>query len=164
MLVAVTVLAGLLGLAGCAVYPWQSDVQRATEGPTAYEVYSVRFVRSYGRPPTFEETFAWRDELDGRINAYFVRHPEVAISIRAQQFRRERRVAVGMTKEEVVVLVGTPDGTTADPQALAQGAGTFWPDMQARAKELWNYPGGWHLYFDGDRLVDVTVSGKPPIE
>jgi hypothetical protein len=158
-------LLALAALGGCAVAPWQSsNIQRATEGPPASEIYNFRFVRSYGRVPTFDETFAWRDELDGRITEYFVRHPEVARSIRSQQFRRDRRVTVGMSKEEVVVLCGTPDGTSTDPAVMAQGAGQFWPDMQARVRELWSYPGGWRLYFDGDRLVDVTVEGKPPIE
>mgnify|MGYP001268884484 FL=1 len=27
---------------------------------------------------------------------------------------------------------------------------------------MWGYPGQWVLYFNGDRLVDLTVVGKPP--
>jgi len=28
---------------------------------------------------------------------------------------------------------------------------------------MWVYSPGWQLYFDGDRLVDVTVSDRDPL-
>ena len=37
------------------------------------------------------------------------------------------------------------------------------PTIKERATEMWVYPGGWQLYFDADRLVDLTVVGKPPL-
>ncbi len=33
-----------------------------------------------------------------------------------------------------------------------------------RAKEMWLYPPGWRFYFDDDRLVDITLSDRPPAE
>jgi len=36
-------------------------------------------VAGYARTPTFEETFAWRDDLDKRISDYYVKHPEIAV-------------------------------------------------------------------------------------
>lgn len=139
-------------------------MQRAAEGPTASEIYYHRFVTGYARTPTFDEQFAWRDDLDRRISDYLVQHPELAVSPQARQFRVERRVSVGMTREEVTLLAGRPDSTTAETAAMEAGAKQFWPQMRDRAKEMWVYPNGWRFYFDGDRLVDMTVAGKPRIE
>ena len=139
-------------------------MQRAVEGPTATEIYTHRFVVGYARYPTFEETFAWRDDLDRRISDYLVQHPEIALTLRARQFRVERRVVVGMVREEVTLLAGRPDATTAERAAMEAAAKQFWPQVSERAKEMWVYPNGWRLYFDGDSLVDMTVAGKPPIE
>jgi len=140
------------------------EVQRATEGPRAIEIYNERFVRGYARVPTFEETFAWRDDLDRRISDYLVSHPELAVSERGRKFRVERRISVGMTREEVTLLGGRPDVATADAAQMEAGAKQFWPEVRAHATEMWVYPSGWRLYFDGDRLVDMTVAGKPLIE
>ena len=46
---------------------------------------------------------------------------------------------------------------------MATAAQQFWPAVGQNAREMWIYPGGWSLYFDGDRLVDITVTGKPPL-
>ena len=148
---------------GCATLG-APEVQRAAEGPTASEIYFHRFVAGYARAPTFDEQFAWRDDLDRRISDYLVKHPEIAVSPEARQLRVERRVAVGMTREQVTLLVGRPDGTTAEMAAMEAAAKQFWPQVRERATEMWVYPNGWRLYFDGDRLVDMTVAGKPPIE
>jgi len=121
-------------------------------------------VRGYGRTPTFDEALAWRDDLDRRISDYLVKHPDIATSPRAQQFRVERRIALGMTREEVILLAGRPDSTTADAAAMEAGAMQFWPQVREQAKEMWVYPSGWRLYFDGDWLVDMTVAGRPPIK
>lgn len=114
--------------------------------------------------PTFDETFAWRDDLDRRISDYLIKHPEIGVSPRAQQFRLHRRLAVGMTREEVTLLAGSPDAATIDVAAMEAAAKQFWPQVGEQAKEMWVYPAGWRLYFDGDRLVDMTVAGKPLIE
>ncbi|MBI2529154.1 MAG: hypothetical protein HYV93_24600 [Candidatus Rokubacteria bacterium] len=155
-------LAGL-AMAGC-LGGLGSQVQRATDGPTAEEIYMVRFARGYGRLPTFDESEKFRRELDDRVADYLNRHPELGTSPRASQFRFHRRVAVGMTKDEVTLLAGPPDGTTRDEPVMKAAAKEFWPAIQPRAQEMWIYPGGWGLYFDGDRLADVTVAGKPPLE
>lgn len=153
----------LLGALGCAPRPTVS-VQRATEGPAAEEVYRARFAQGYGRLPTFDESSAWRDDLDRRVGDYLVKHPEVATSPRASQFRFQRRVTLGMTREEVTLLVGTPDATTTEQDVMKLAAEHFWPEIGRRAREMWIYPPGWQLYFDGERLVDVTARGRAPIE
>ncbi len=92
------------------------------------------------------------------------KHPDIATSPRASQFRFERRVDLGMNKEEVTLLLGAPDAVTADAERMKASAAIFWPEVSKQAKEMWTYPSGWSLYFDADRLVDITVTGKPPIE
>jgi hypothetical protein len=124
----------------------------------------TRFVRGYGRIPTFDEQEAWRADFDRRVSDYLVKHPEVGTSPRASQFRFHRRVAVGMNKDEVKLLVGSADMVTADPAVMEAAARQFWPHIKERGKEMWVYPGGWQFYFEDDRLVDLTVTGKRGID
>jgi hypothetical protein len=156
------VLGAVLALAGCATGK-ATDIQRATEGPTAEEVYTARFAGEYGRAPSFDETLAFRAALDDRVAAYLSRHPDLSTSTRASQFTFHRRVAVGMTRDEVTLLLGAPSTHTDDPARMAASAGQFWPAISESARAMWVYAGGWALYFDGDRLVDITVTGKPPL-
>jgi hypothetical protein len=149
-------------LAGCASQ--KDTVQRATEGPTADEIYLARFLKGYGRGPTFDETAAWREDFDKRVSAYITRQPGMVASPRVSQFRVQRRVAVGMTREEVTVLVGLPDAVVSDEKLMETAARQFWPEVKTHAKEMWTYPAGWQLYFDGDRLADLTVIGRQPLE
>ena len=157
----VLVLFAAGALAGCASV---SEVQRATQGPTADEVWVARFVQGYGRLPTFDEKVAWKDGLKTRILAYLSRRPELATSPRASQFRFQRGVVVGMQKDEVVLLLEQPDAVTSDEAAMRAAAGRFWAPIGKHAKEMWTYPPGWRLYFDGDRLVDLIVADRRPLE
>jgi hypothetical protein len=154
-----------LSVAGCATSsgPSDKDVQRATEGPTANEVFMSRFLEGYGRLPTFEESAAFRVDLEQRVSEYLGKHPELSTSPRASQFTFHRRISVGMSKEEVALLAGAPKDTTEEKEPMRTAARQFWPAVKQRAKEMWVYPGGWQFYFDGDRLVDLTVFGKPPL-
>ena len=156
------VLGAVLALAGCATGK-ASEVQRATEGPTAEEIYMARFVGDYGRLPTFDETLAFRAALDDRVAAYLSRRPDLSTSTRASQFTFHRRAAVGMTRDEVTLLLGAPSVRTDDVARMETAARQFWPAVGQNAREMWIYPGRWSLYFDGDRLVDITVTGKPPL-
>ena len=162
---AVLVALAMFSLVGCATSsgPSDKDVQRATEGPTADEVFMSRFLEGYGRLPTFDESAAFRVELEQRVSDYLTKHPELSTSPRASQFTFHRRVSVGMSKEEVALLAGTPKETTQEEEPMRTAARQFWPAVKQRAKEMWVYPGGWQFYFDGDRLVDLTVFGKPPL-
>jgi hypothetical protein len=154
----------VLNLAGCATSePSDKDVQRAMEGPTADEVFMSRFVDDYGRLPTFEESTTFRMELEQRVSEYLNRHPDLSTSPRASQFTFHRRVSVGMSKEEATLLAGAPELTTREEAPMQMAARQFWPAIKQHAKEMWVYPGGWQFYFDGDRLVDLTVFGKPPL-
>ncbi|MCI0547803.1 MAG: hypothetical protein L0027_11025 [Candidatus Rokubacteria bacterium] len=157
-----TFLLTVVALAACAGH--DDVVQRATQGPTADEVYRARFARNYGRGPSFDEMTAWRGTLEGRVTRYLNAHPEISTSPRASQFRFERRVAVGMSMEEVVLLVDVPENRTSDPGEMKTAAAQFWPAVGKRAQQMWSYPPGWQFYFEGHRLVDITVRGRRPIE
>ncbi len=157
------VLVALVSLGGCATERPEQEVQRATEGPTAEEVFRSRFLNGYGRLPTFDESLAFREDLDQRVSDYMAKHPELSTSTRAGQFTFQRRISVGMTREEVVLLAGKPSAATPDEGLMEAAARQFWPAVKEHATEMWIYPGGWQLYFDGDRLVDLTVLGKPPL-
>jgi hypothetical protein len=128
------------------------------------EVYNARFVRGYARFPTFDETSKFRDDLDRRVSEYLTKNPQLATSPRASQFRFERRVDVGTTRPEVTLLLGEPDLMSTDPVLMGATAQAFWSDISNRAKEMWRYPSGWAVYFDSERVVDLTVAGKPPLE
>ena len=159
LLLLVLLVAG--ALSGCAS---GGAVQRATQGPTADEVWLARFFQGYARWPTFDEKVAWKDGFESRVLAYLSRRPEVATSPRAGQFRFQRAVMVGMTKDEVVLLLDQADTVTSDGAAMRAAAGRFWEPIGRHAKEMWIYPSGWRLYFDGDRLVDVIVADRRPLE
>jgi hypothetical protein len=156
-------LIALVSLAGCASGSNEPVVQRATEGPTATEVFTSRFLDGYGRLPTFGESVAFRNELDGRVSDYMAKHPDLSTAPRASQFTFQRRISIGMTKEEVVLLVGAPYEKTPDQARMQEAARQFWPSVKEHAREMWVYPGGWQFYFEDDHLVDLTVSGKPPL-
>jgi hypothetical protein len=140
------------------------DVQRTTQGPTADEVWMARFVHGYGRFPTFDEKVAWKEGLESRILRFLSQRPDLATSPRASQLRFQRSVVVGMQKEEVVVLLEQPDASTSDVAPMKTAAGRFWPAIGTHAKEMWTYPPGWRLYFDGDQLVDMVVAGRSPLQ
>jgi hypothetical protein len=156
------VFGALLSLAGCATGK-DSEVQRATEGPTTEEVYMARFLGDYGRLPTFDETLASRAAVDDRVARFLARHPDLSTSTRAGQFTFLRRIAVGMTRDEVTLLLGAPSLRTDDMAVMAMASRQFWPAVGQSAQEMWTYPGGWSLFFDRDRLVDITVTGKAPL-
>jgi hypothetical protein len=63
-----------------------------------------------------------------------------------------------MSKEQVVILLGTPQRTTTDAGEIEKLAGKYWPEIQKQATEAWVYPLGWRLYFANARLVDITQS------
>jgi hypothetical protein len=148
-------------LSGCAS---GGQVLRATQGPTADDVWVARFVQGYGRLPTFDEEIAWKEGLESRVLAYLSRRPEVATSPRASRFRFQRNVMVGMQKDEVVLLLEQPDTMTSDEAVMRAAAGRFWEPIGRHAKEMWTYPSGWRLYFDGDRLVDLIVADRRTLE
>lgn len=149
---AVVLLLGVL-LGGCALFTLE---RRTTEGPTAEEIWTARFRGSNNRSPGFEERQSFQDQLDARVREYLARNFQAASSLRVGHLRFWRQVSLGMTKEEVTLLLGAPQEVTGVPARMEGLAGKFWPEVKGRAKEAWMYPVGWTLYFDGDALADIT--------
>ena len=147
-------LALVLALSACAAL---ATDQRSTQGPTAEEVWTASVVLSSGRTPTFDEKRHWDLALDQKISDYLRRHPETANALDVSTFRFLRQVTVGMTKEQVLILLGSPAATTTDGAEIAKLARGHWLAVNASgAREAWVYPQGWRLYFADTRLVDIT--------
>ena len=146
-------LLGSLVLGGCAFFTVE---HRSTDGTTAEQIWKERFRTANGRSPGFTEKQTFDDQTDARVREFLAKNPQVANSLRVGNLRFLRQTTVGMTKDEVKLLLGTPQGVTDDAAQMERLARKFWPLVKPQAKEAWNYPGGWTLYFDGDTLADVT--------
>jgi hypothetical protein len=151
-LVAVTL--AIAGLAGCLSMP--AKEQRTTQGPTAEQLWVFRVATQNGREPTFEERQHWLDQLDARIARYLAEHPAAANSFEVSTFRHLRQAAVGMSKEQVLILLGAAHATSVEAAEMETLARRYWPEIKSRATEVWVYPLGWRLYFAGTELVDIT--------
>ena len=147
-------------LTGCAKLAPPVE-QRSSHGPSAKTMWTYRVVTQNGREPNFEEQTRWDDQLDRGISRYLAEHPEAANSLDVSTFRFEKQVVVGMTKEQVLLLLGPPESTTGDQAEMEKLARRYWPMIQGNATEAWLYPLGWRLYFAGLRLVDITQYLSP---
>ncbi len=143
-----------LVLTACAL--GRAVEQRTTQGPAAEHFWTVRMIEANGREPNFDERRHWQDQIDEDIARYLRNHPEAASSLEVSTFRFFRRTTVGMTKEQIVILLGPPETTTTDPAEIEKLARQYWSAVKARAKEAWTYALGWRFYFAGDRVVDIT--------
>ena len=159
MNVARVVLAVVVACAACASST--PIEQRTTQGPLAEELWVYRVGTMNGREPTFDEHRHWESQLDLAISAYLAKDQAFANSPQLSTFRFIRRAEVGMSKEQVQILLGTPAQITTDAVELEKLARKFWSEIQGNATEAWVYPLGWRLYFSGSRLVDITQYQPP---
>lgn len=151
----VLVVALLTALAACARLT--TTEQRAVQGPTAQEIWTASVMLMTGREPTFEEKDQWEIQIDRRTSQYLRQHPELANSAEGQLFGFVRQVSVGMTKEQVEILLGAPAATVKDAAEIEKLARRFWPLIKPKnVTEAWLYPRGWRLYFSDARVVDIT--------
>lgn len=149
-----------LALIGCAALKKPVE-QRTTQGPTAEQFWMYKMVLANGREPNFDERRHWQNEIDDEIARYLRTHPDAASSLDISTFRFYRRATVGMTKEQIVILLGRPETATTDAAEMAKLARQHWPAIQGRAQEAWTYPLGWRFYFASDRVVDITQYLSP---
>ncbi len=126
------VLAVVLTAAACASTGSAVVEQRTTQGPQAEELWVYRVTLANGREPTFEERLHWERQLDLAISRYLAKDQEYANSPNVLTFRSVRQAEVGMSKEQVVILLGAPQRTTTDTGEIEK------------------------LAFAGIRLVDIT--------
>ena len=62
-----------------------------------------------------------------------------------------------MSKEQVVILLGPPAPRPRDAAEMEKLARQYWPAIRARkVTETWSIRWGWHLYFAGEKLADIT--------
>jgi len=148
------------GLAGCLARRAAVE-QRSTQGPTSQQMLTLRVMTQNGREPTFEEKRQWDAEVEEKISAYLRKHPDRASALDVSTFRFSRQVAVGMDKEQVLILIGPPVTVSADQNEMEKIARGYWSTIKGNATEVWVYPQGWNLFFAGQRLVDITQYVPP---
>jgi len=154
----VLVVVGVL-LAACG--SMRTVEQRTTQGPSAEQLWTLRVMLANGREPTFEERRYWQDRMDLAIEDYLRRNQDFGNSLQVSTFRFLRQTEVGMTKEQVLILLGPPLAVTTDAAQMEKIARRYWPVIQGNATEAWIYPLGWNFYFSGPRLADITQHLDP---
>ena len=147
-------LISALLLAGCASATPAVE-QRTSQGPTARQFWMLRQMVN-NREPTLDERRHFDDQLELRIDQYLAQHPEDANSLQVSSFRFDRRVVTGMSKEQVLILLGPPQAVTMDQAQMEKLARRFWKDMQGNVTEAWVYPLGWRIFFTGPRVTEIT--------
>ena len=147
----------LFALAAAGCIPRRGPVeQRSTQGPTSTQMLNLRVLSEAGREPTFEERRQWDAQVEDKISAYLREHPEKASALDVSTFRYLRQVAVGMDKEQVLILLGAPVLVSGDQAQMEKIARVYWPQIKGNATEVWVYPLGWNMFFAGQRLIDIT--------
>ena len=143
----------LLLIAGCRSAPVE---QRTSHGPSAEDFFFLQSFTTNKREPSFDERRYWESQLDWRISQYLNQHPEDANSLDVSTFKFYRRAAVGQSKEQVMILLGTPLAVTSDGPEIEKLAHRYAPVIKGNATEAWVYPVGWTIFFAGTRVVDIT--------
>jgi hypothetical protein len=133
---------------GCLSRPMTVE-QRSTQGPSAQQMLNLRMMAESGREPTFEEKRQFDAQLEDKISAYLREHPDKANALDVSTFRYLRQVAVGMDKEQVLVLLGAPLAVSGDQAQMEKIARGYWPAIKGNATEVWVYPLGWNMFFAG---------------
>ena len=145
----------LLLLSGCA--KWGPPLeQRTTHGPTARQFWVLRMAMANSREPSIDERRHWEDQLETRIEKYLHDHPEDANALHVSAFRFNKQVVTGMSKEQVLILLGPPEGVTPDQATMEKLARRYWKDIQGNVTEAWVYPLGGTFFFTGPRLTEIT--------
>ncbi|MBI3636192.1 MAG: hypothetical protein HY216_08260 [Candidatus Rokubacteria bacterium] len=134
--------------------------QRTTQGPMAEDMWTYRMALQNGRTPNYDERQRWDADISRRVDAYLREHPDAANAPDVTAFRFWRQPAVGMTKEQVLLLLDAPALVTTDQDAMSQLAGKFWPLLEGNVTEAWAYLEGWQFYFAGQRVVDILQIAK----
>jgi hypothetical protein len=144
-------------LAGAACASGRPAIeQRTTEGPLAEELWFYRVAEMNGREPSFDERRRWESQLDLAVTRYLAKDQAFANSPQLSTFRFLRQASVGMSKEQVVILLGDPERVTRDEAEMQALATRYWPMIRGKATEAWVYPLGWRLFFAESHLVDIT--------
>src|SRR2546426_11291843 len=87
----------------------------------------------------------WQDQIDDRISRYLREHPEAANNLDVSTFRFYRRAAVGMSKEQITILLGPPENVTTRPAAMEKLARQDRPGIKGQARGARGAPLGLSL-------------------
>ncbi len=151
----VVVLLCVLVVGGC--FATQPKVeQRSTHGPTSEQMLNLKVMLESGRQPTFEEKRQWEGDVEEKTSAYLRVHPDKARALDVSTFRYLRQAAVGMDKEQILILLGAPAIVSGDQAQMEKIARGYWTNIKGNATEVWVYPLGWNMFFAGQNLVDIT--------
>ena len=151
---AVTLLVVLV-LSGCAKFRPPLE-QKTSHGPTARQFWLLKMMSANDREPSLDERRHWEDQLDQQISVYLQKNPEAASALHLTSFRFDKQVVTGMTKEQVMILLGAPETVTAEQAEMEKLARRYWKDLQGNVTEAWVYDLGWRFYFTGPKLVAIT--------
>jgi hypothetical protein len=152
---AAVALAAVLLLAGCATWGPPLE-QRTTQGPTARQFWVLRMMLANDREPTLDERRHFEDQLEIQIQRYLAVHPEAANALHVSSFRFTKQVVAGMAKEQVLILLGPPEGVTENQAEMEKLARRYWKQIEGNVTEAWVYPLGWRFYFAGQNLAEIT--------
>ena len=148
-------LVALVVLSACASFNPPLE-QQTSRGPSARQFWTLRMMMANNREPNLDERRHWQDDLEQRIGQYLRQHPEAANSLDVSAFRFDKQVVAGMTKEQVLILLGAPEAVTLDQAEIEKLARRYWKGIQGNVTEAWVYDLGWRLYFSGPRLYTIT--------
>ena len=149
------VLVAVLALSGCARFRPPLE-QRTSHGPTARQFWLLKQMVANDREPSLDERRHWEDQLDQQIAQYLRQNPEAASALYVSSFRFDKQVVTGMTKEQVLILLGAPETVTNDQSIMEQLARRYWKDLQGNVTEVWVYDLGWRFFFAGPKLFTIT--------
>lgn len=145
----------LVALSGCGKFRPPLE-QKTSHGPTARQFWLVKQMVANDREPSLEERRHWEDQLDQQISLYLRQNPEAASALHVASFRFDKQVVTGMTKEQVLILLGAPEVVTSEQAEMEKLARRYWKELQGNVTEAWVYDLGWRFYFTGPKLMAIT--------
>jgi hypothetical protein len=108
------------------------------------------------REPRLEERRHWEDQLEQTIDRYLRANPEAANALHVTSFRYDKQVVTGMSKEQVLILLGAPEAVTVDQGEMEKLARKYWKELAGNVTEAWVYDLGWRMFFSGNKLLTIT--------
>jgi hypothetical protein len=146
----------IVALSGCLGKFRGPLEQRTSHGPTARQFWTLKMMVANDREPRIEERRHWEDQLDQQIERYLRQNPEAANALHVTSFRFDKQVVTGMTKEQVLILLGAPEALTVDQAEMEKLARRYWKELQGNVTEAWVYDLGWRFFFSGGKLLSIT--------
>jgi len=151
--VAVLVVIALGGCLGKFRPPLE---QRTSHGPTARQFWMMKQYIANDREPSLDERRHWEDQLELQIAQYLRQNQDAANALHVSAFRFDKQVVTGMTKEQVLILLGAPEAVTSDAGEMEKLGRKYWKDLQGNVTEAWVYDLGWRFFFSGQNLAAIT--------